>query len=424
METIEKKVCDWIDSHEIKAVRLLKKLVGEKSTMGQEFHAQAVVLEKLRQFDAEIDVWEPSIKQLRQHPLFKSDRTSFKESPNIVARKRGTGGGKSLILNGHIDVVPEGSKKDWDTGPFQPVVKQGRIYGRGTTDMKGGSTALLMAMEAIEKCGIRLKGDLFFQSVVDEECGGAGTLAAVTRGYRADGALIPEPTNMKLFIKQQGSMWFRITVKGLSAHGGTRYEGVSAIEKSMIVIESIRQLEKVRNKRITDPLYENIPIPVPINIGTIKGGTWPSSVADTVMIEGRCGIAPSESPEDVQSELESWLKDLEYQDEWFKHYPAELEWFGAMWLPNDLTGDDELATTLKSAYQTITGEQPIVEASPWATDGGVLSHAGNTPVIVFGPGETKLAHQANEYIEKDALIKAAKIISLFIMKWCDIERIT
>lgn len=219
-------------------------------------------------------------------------------------------------------------------------------------------------------------------------------------------------------------MWFRITVKGLSAHGGTRYEGVSAIEKSMIVIESIRQLEKVRNKRITDPLYENIPIPVPINIGTIKGGTWPSSVADTVMIEGRCGIAPSESPEDVQSELESWLKDLEYQDEWFKHYPAELEWFGAMWLPNDLTGDDELATTLKSAYQTITGEQPIVEASPWATDGGVLSHAGNTPVIVFGPGETKLAHQANEYIEKDALIKAAKIISLFIMKWCDIERIT
>ncbi|MBS4162381.1 M20/M25/M40 family metallo-hydrolase, partial [Klebsiella pneumoniae] len=142
-------------------------------------------LEKLRQFDAEIDVWEPSIKQLKQHPLFKSDRTSFKESPNIAARKRGTGGGKSLILNGHIDVVPEGSRKDWDTEPFQPVVKQGRIYGRGTTDMKGGNTALLMAMEALEQCGVKLKGDLIFQSVVDEECGGAGTLAAVVRGYRA-----------------------------------------------------------------------------------------------------------------------------------------------------------------------------------------------------------------------------------------------
>ncbi|QII49385.1 peptidase [Bacillus paralicheniformis] len=422
MENIERKVCDWIDSHEKKAVRLLKKLVGEKSTMGSEFTAQAVVLEKLRQFEAEIDVWEPSMKQLEQHPLFKSDRTSFKESPNITAVKRGKGGGKSLILNGHIDVVPEGNRKDWETEPFQPVMKQGRIYGRGTTDMKGGNTALLIAMEALEQCGVQLKGDLMFQSVVDEECGGAGTLAAVMRGYKADGALIPEPTNMKMFIKQQGSMWFRITVKGLSAHGGTRYEGVSAIEKSMLVIQSLRQLEQVRNKRITDSLYENIPIPVPINIGTINGGSWPSSVADTVTLEGRCGIAPNESPEAVQSEFENWLNDLQYHDEWFKHYPVDIEWFGAMWLPNDLAEDHELTKVLKSAYQTITAKDPLIEASPWATDGGILSHAGGTPVIVFGPGETKMAHQANEYIEKEALIQSAKIISLFIMNWCDYER--
>ena len=146
----------------------------------------------------------------------------------------------------------------------------------------------------------------------------------------------------------------------------------------MLVIQSLRQLEQVRNKRITDSLYDNIPIPVPINIGTINGGAWPSSVADTVTLEGRCGIAPNESPEAVQSELENWLNDLQYHDEWFKHYPVDIEWFGAMWLPNDLAEDHELTKVLKSAYQTITAEAPLIEASPWATDGGILSHAGGT----------------------------------------------
>lgn len=131
----------------------------------------------------------------------------------------------------------------------------------------------------------------------------------------------------------------------------------------MLVIQSLRQLEQVRNKRITDSLYDNIPIPVPINIGTINGGAWPSSVADTVTLEGRCGIAPNESPEAVQSELENWLNDLQYHDEWFKHYPVDIEWFGAMWLPNDLAEDHELTKVLKSAYQTITAEAPLIEAS-------------------------------------------------------------
>src|SRR3954453_18596269 len=130
--------------------------------------------------------------------------------------------------------------------------------------MKGGTVSLLLALEAIQANQIKLKGDVIFQSVIEEESGGAGTLAAVLRGYKADAAIIPEPTNMKIFPKQQGSMWFRIRVKGRSAHGGTRYEGVSAIEKSLFVVNQIRELEKRRNKRITDPLYSKVPIPIPI----------------------------------------------------------------------------------------------------------------------------------------------------------------
>lgn len=147
-------------------------------------------------------------------------------------------------MNGHIDVVPEGSVKDWKYEPYQAVEENGKIYGRGSTDMKGGNIALLFALEALHACDVKLKGDVLFQSVVDEECGGAGTLSAIMRGYRADGALIPEPTNMKLFIKQQGSMWFRITVKGLAAHGGTRYEGVSAIEKACTLSQRYKSWRK------------------------------------------------------------------------------------------------------------------------------------------------------------------------------------
>ncbi|MGG1256993.1 peptidase [Bacillus velezensis] len=420
MDQLEKKVTEWAEENTAKAVSLLKRLIGEKSTFGHEFNAQAVVLEKLRQFDMDIDVWEPSVKHLKEHAYFVSEREDFHESPNITAVKKGAGGGRSLILNGHIDVVPEGNPAAWTYEPFTAVEKDGKVYGRGSTDMKGGNTALLFALEALEACGITLKGDVLFQSVVDEECGGAGTLSAVMRGYKADGALIPEPTNLKLFVKQQGSMWFRITVRGLSAHGGTRYEGVSAIEKSLHVITALKELEHVRNARITDPLYRDVPIPVPINIGTVQGGTWPSSVADRVVIEGRCGIAPDETPEAVKEELASWLKDLEYRDEWFKHHPAEIEWFGAQWLPNDLPDEHPLISALESSFEKMKGAKPVREASPWGTDGGLLQHAGQTPVIVFGPGEVKAAHQANEYIEIRALIDAVKIISLFIMEWCGV----
>ena len=123
-------------------------------------------------------------------------------------------------------------------------------------------------------------------------------------------AIIPEPTNMKLFPKQQGSMWFRITVKGRSAHGGTRYEGVSAIEKMMLIMQELQQLEKERNERMTDPLYAGVPIPIPINIGKISSGQWPSSVPDIAIIEGRMGVAPDETLEEAEKVMEDCLKRL------------------------------------------------------------------------------------------------------------------
>jgi acetylornithine deacetylase len=417
----EELVKQWLRSHQARGARLLQILVQENSTRGNESSAQAVIIEKCRQLGLTLDIWEIGGEELKLHPAYCCDRENFDGNPNVVAVLKGTGGGKSIILNGHIDVVPVGNEKNWKHEPFSGHIENGKLYGRGATDMKGGTVALLMAIESIISTGIRLKGDIIFQSVIEEESGGAGTLAAVLRGYQADGAIIPEPTNMKIFPKQQGSMWFRITVKGRAAHGGTRYEGVSAIEKSLTVIKRIQQLEKDRNLKITDPLFDRIPIPIPINIGKINSGQWPSSVPDLAIIEGRMGVSPDETIMEAQHEMESCLRELNEQDEWFQNHPLQIEWFGGRWLPGNLNSDHPLMKTISESFLELKGSEPMIEASPWGTDGGILSNVGNTPVIVFGPGVTETAHDANEHIVLEDLFTASEIIALTLLKWCDVS---
>ena len=419
---MQKRIHNWIQANQSKSIELLQKLVQIPSVQGKEAQVQEIVAKKLSEIGCEVNVWELDGKQLKSHPYFYSSRETFEGSPNVVGVLKGSGNGRSVVLNGHIDVVPEGDPNQWTYEPYSGKVADGKLYGRGSTDMKGGNIALIIAMEAIRSLGIQLKGDIIFQSVVEEESGGAGTLAAVLKGYTADAAIIPEPTNMKIFPKQQGSKWFRVIVKGRTAHGGTRYHGVSAIDKSMQVIEHIKELEKIRNDRIDEPLYKSIPIPIPINIGRIEGGDWPSSVPDVVKIEGRIGIAPNERIEDAQRELEDWLNKLPEKDEWFTDKPVEIEWFGARWVPGAIELDHPLMNSLTKYFKAVTGKDPEVEAAPWGTDGGLLTQVGNTPSVVFGPGITSLAHFPDEHIEVVKILEAAEIIALTIIEWCGMEK--
>lgn len=418
---MEEKIKLWLKENRVKGIKLLQKLVQEDSMRGNESRAQAIVIEKCRRLGFSLDIWEIGEEKLVNHPDFCSDRKNFSGNPNVVGVLKGSGGGKSMILNSHIDVVPPGDRNDWKNDPFSGHIEEGKLYGRGATDMKGGTVAMLLALEAIISSGIKLKGDVIFQSVIEEESGGAGTLAAVLRGYKADGAIIPEPTNMKLFPKQQGSMWFRITVKGRSAHGGTRYEGVNAIEKSMAVIKKLEELETKRNKRITDPLYESIPIPIPINIGKIQSGQWPSSVPDIALLEGRMGVGPAETLEEAKKEMIASLEELAETDSWFADHPLTIEWFGGKWLPGNLEADHPLISVISESFEIVKKSKPVIEASPWGTDGGILSNVGQTPVVVFGPGVTKAAHDVNEYIVLEDMFETAEIIALTLLKWCEVS---
>ncbi|MFC7370694.1 peptidase [Fictibacillus iocasae] len=418
---MKKQISAYLAEHKDEAVAWLSKTIKERSEQGLEKGVQKLVADRLEMIGLEVTTYEPGGEEFINHPYFCAGRTDFTGSPNVIGVWKGTGGGRSIVLNGHVDVVPAGDLKDWDDDPFSGAVRDGRVYGRGATDMKGGNLSSLLAIQALKKTGCKLKGDVVFHSVIEEESGGAGTLSAILKGFTADAAIIPEPTNMKIFPVQQGSMWFKITVKGKSAHGGTRYEGVSAIEKSMVAVNALLQLEKKRNDRITDPLYRNVPIPVPINIGKITGGNWPSSVPDIVVIEGRIGVAPNESLEMVREELEAAMNELD--DDWLKIHKPAVEWFGAQWLPGAIKTDHDLTKVIMKRFEEVTSSAPVIEASPWGTDGGLLTNAGSTPAVVFGPGVTGLAHYHNEYIEIAKIMEAAEIIALTILDWCGVDEI-
>ena len=224
---------------------------------------------------------------------------------------------------------------------------------------------------------------------------------------------------MKLFIKQQGSMWFRVTIEGRSAHGGTRYEGVSAIDKAWTVYDAIMKLETKRNAAIDDPLYKHISIPLPINVGKIQGGSWPSSVPDLVTLEGRIGVGPHEEMSEVKKQLAASIKEVSDQDEWLCEHPARLEFFGAQWVPNFVENNHPFVITLVENFESLYNKKITIEASPWGTDGGLLGKVGGIPTLIIGPGETKMAHYPNEFIDLDEMIKASKLFANTILSWCE-----
>lgn len=417
-----KKIKKWMIDHEQELISQLQQMIQEPSVQLNEKGIQLKVVKSLKALGFKVDMWEPGGRKLIHHDAFISTRENFAGSPNLVGVLKGTGGGKSIVLNGHVDVVPKGDLADWDEDPFSGSIQNGRIYGRGSTDMKGGNVAMLFALQAIEALSIPLKGDVVFHSVIEEESGGAGTLAAILKGYTADAALVPEPTDMKVFPKQQGSMWFRLMIKGKSAHGGMSYEGVNAIVKTQSVLTILKKLETVRNARVIDPLYAKAPIPLPINVGVIKGGSWPSTVPDLAKVEGRIGFSDEETVEEVQSEFQQAIDDLKNDDSWFKDHPVKVEWYGARWLPGSIDVDHPFMRILTDQFKQVMGKSPQIEAAPWGTDGGLLTTVGNIPTVVFGPGVTKMAHQANEYIETNNVRQCAEVIAATLIEWCNVQK--
>jgi acetylornithine deacetylase len=423
MEQIERRLREAIADRKDEIVALARDLIRFPSTKGNEADAQRFYADKLRELGAEVESFEPDIEKMRQHPAFVSERETFAGSPVVAGVLKGAGGGRSIILCGHMDVVDPGVGQ-WTHSPWDPVVKDGKLYGRGAVDMKGGAAAHYTAVKVIRQMGVKLKGDVTILSTIDEECGSTGILSLIDRGYKADAAICTEPVSLKITVATTGSTWFKIKVFGKSAHGGVAYAGVNALYKAIPIIERIQKLEEERRLRLfgTVPIYNGAPIPFCAGVNKIQGGTWPAIVPAEVTLEGRVGLSPLEKVEDVHKELEEAVYSVARADPWLRDHMPAIEYYKSRWNSGCVAEDHAFVETLRGAYKQVRGTEGEFAGMFACSDSGTLIQFGGVPAVDFGPGPQNMAHQTDEYVDIEDLVTTSQIVAAAILDWCGCEK--
>jgi len=428
LSAAEQRALDALDIDGL--VAFLQRLVAIPSLDGAESEAQRAVAGWLVDAGLETDVWPIDLDELARHPLFGAE-VERTEALGVVGWTGAQAGGRDLMLNGHIDVVPPGAFAAWTTPPWEPAVRDGRLYGRGAADMKGGLCCALFAARAVSDAGVRLRGRLSVASVVGEEDGGTGTLATLLRGHTADGAIVVEPTALAVVPAQAGSLMFRLIVPGFSAHGCVREEGVSAIEKFLPLFTALRQLEAERCGVATgaadlggdprSPLFARYRLPWPVEIGTLRAGDWASSVPDKLVAEGRLGVAIGEEPATARRAFEEALARAAAADPWLVEHPPTVEWWGGRFDSAVTDTSDPLVTAVVGAATSVTGVPPLVEGVTYGADMRLLVNVGGIPTVLFGPGNVRVAHMPDESVPIDQLRAAAEALVLTALRFCGVE---
>lgn len=279
MDNLVPRIAASVEALRSELIAFLQKLVQTPSLPGQEQKAQHLVADKLRELGLTVDIVSSELQDLQNHPAFCDDGVPFRDRLNVIGRWQGQaqsrGGARSLILNGHIDVVPTGSGSLWSESPWSGAIRNGQLYGRGSCDMKAGVTANIFALQTLLSMGFRPAGDVLVESVIGEESGGVGTLTTIVKGFKADAAIITEPTHLRVCPVQSGALTFRVKVAGRAIHACMKPYGVSAIEKFYLLLEAVQQLERRRHVEYKNPLYEDPNNIAPVNFGTLRSGSGP-----------------------------------------------------------------------------------------------------------------------------------------------------
>ncbi|MDD2215363.1 MAG: M20 family metallopeptidase [Eubacteriales bacterium] len=335
---------------------------------------------------------------------------------NVTAWLRGTGSGKSLMLSGHLDTVPPYDLEN----PFSGRVEGGKLYGRGSCDMKGPLASMIAAIIGIHRSGIRLEGDLYFTGVIDEEERGKGVEYLANNGPHTQAAVIGEPTGMQIAIGHKGLEWIKIIVYGKKVHGGKMDRGINAILMASKLIEYIYAYYVPKLNRRIHPILGH----PTINIGKINGGDQPSTVPGTCTIEIDRRWIPEESLDQVYKELREIIETLQKQDPKFR---AEVL---GIFTPGELIPhrpfctdpEDPLIHSIHCAMDSIGCKKKDLIAFPAWSDAGILSGYTKTKCVVMGPGDLTLAHSAHESISTGDLKKAALLYGALALEYCGVER--
>lgn len=405
-------------------LEFLKTVVSADSTNirhgfgGNEMNAQRVIIKKLEELGMEVDVFEPSDPELCSRFKEANPGHDYENRPNVVGVLKGAGGGKSLILNGHIDTMPFDHLEEWVTHPLEPKVIDGKLYGRGTCDMKGGLSAAICAVDLLKNMGVSLKGDVIVESVVDEEGGGNGTMACIARGYRADGAIISEPTEMEIMPAHMGWLFYKIEIKGKALHSSMKWKGVNAIEKMMKIMQALQELER---KWCMEKRSAILPPPT-INFGTIHGGMAGSVVADRCVLDFGLHYLPTDADDEglgkeVERELFDAIRYAAAGDEWLSANPPVINLYqqGSGY---QLPADNPLVKLLAGSHSHLLGKEPVVRGCEYGSDARLLTNYGHTPAVLYGPGSIRQAHGINEYVEVEQFYQVILVLAGTIMEWC------
>jgi acetylornithine deacetylase len=413
---LERSVLAAID--DARAAVDLAALVRIPSVTGSEEAVQAGMAAAMAEAGMAVERIEPDLSAVAADPDFPGAEMPRTALPIVVGRLAGRRPRPRGVVVGPVGVVPGGDPRPWSDDPFSGAIRDGRLYGRGACDMKGGVASILTALRALVTSGAteQLTGDVRFVSVPSEEDGGQGMLAAIRAGCTGDLAIITEPTALDVVIAHAGAITFRLAVPGRAAHASMRREGVSALDKLYVLQQALADDEARRNGEESDPLMTALGLPYPTIIGKVGGGDWASTVIDQVVAEGRYGVRLGQTAREAEGELRAAIEEACARDEFLRDHPAVVEVTGGRFSSARIAADHALPVSLAATVEAITGRRPALRGEPYGADMRLLVNEGRTPTVIFGPGDPAVAHSANEHVPLAEVVDCARVLAAWLVR--------
>jgi acetylornithine deacetylase len=427
----ERAVCEAVAARREELVELLCALLRLDTTTAaadqparDEARLQELLAERLVAAGATVELLEPDVATLAGHAMIP-DGFSFAGRPQLVARFAGAGGGRTLVLNGHVDVVSIEPRERWAHDPFAGVVADGLVHGRGACDMKGGVACLVLAAELLARLGVQLRGDLVVNTVTDEESTGAGGLA-MARTLRADGVIVPEPSGLDVWIACRGSLLPTVLVEGRGGHAGIAPRhpddggAVNAIEKMAIVLDAIRRLREEWALRPRHPYLS----PADCVPTVVSGGEWIVSYPAACRLDCHIEYLPAQADADglgseVEREFADWIARAAAADPWLREHPPRVDWLVGAVPPAEVAADDALVVAASSAARAVAGRGALGGLDNWF-DGATFTVEAGIPAICLGPGDIQLAHGTSEAVPIDDLVACTQALAVAAMRYCGV----
>ena len=421
MTSEEKAVLESVDHYSDDILEFTCKLVREPSTLGNEASAVNVMEEELSglgysPFRIPIDP-----QKLEKHPGFAPVDWEYSKNDgrdNIVAVIKAVGkGGRSALFNGHLDVVSPEPISYWDNDPFNPVLKNGWLYGRGAGDMKSGIAAMVYAARAVERAGFGLEADLTLEAVIEEECSGNGALACLNAGYDAEAVLIPEPFGPAVLTSQVGVLWFRVEVSGKPRHVLEAELGANAIEKCFPLIQALREMEEKLNNMPGPDEFRDLAHPLNLNIGVIRGGDWPSTVAAFAEFDCRMSFFPGMSFNEIKNIIIRTIDHSAATDPWLSQNQPSITFYGFRSEGHTISMGTPALSLLSACHKDISGRPADRYIATCTTDLRAFMSFGKGQATCFGPVAENI-HAQNERVETESIMHTARVYALFLARWC------